>query len=455
MMTAWRLAPLYVAAAAFAIAVSLPGGDPDTYWHLASGKWMVEHGQLLRADVFSSTANGAPYSVGEWLGELAIYGAYVLGGWAGLAILRAMLVAIGAFFITRVALRAAPAPFAIAVAAIALALSEITWTDRPQLFTFALFPLVFELLIVARAGRTRLLFIVPPLILLWTNLHGGYALGLALVAIFAAEAVLTRRNVFPFAAAAVLAVVASFIDPGSLGLGAAAAHATSPPRFIVEEAPPDILRPAGFVFALFGLATLGLALARGGTLLDALLLVPLLWLGLSAQRHMPYFALAATPYIASGLADLWWRWRPASRFRLPRPVVVGLGAGLVAMVVASVATAPFAPLETQYPTAARAKLAETSGNLLNEYDWGGYLIWRVPERPVFIDGRLFVFLPDVLTEYEEMVFMRPGWRDQLDRHAIAQVLIRPDRPLAVALRELGWTVVSEDATALLLQRPPR
>jgi hypothetical protein len=454
-MTAWRLAPLYVAAAAFAIAVAIPGGDPDTYWHLASGKWMVEHGQLLRADVFSSTMNGAPYSVGEWLGELAIYGVYLLGGWAGIAFLRATLIAVGAFFITRVALRFAPAPFALAVTAIALALSEITWTDRPQLFTFALFPLLLDLLFAARAGRTRLLFGVAPLMLVWTNLHGGYALGLALVAIFAAEAVLTRRNVVPFAVAGVLALAVSFIDPGSLGLGAAAAHATSPPRFIVEEAPPDVLRPAGFVFALFGLATLALALARGGTLLDALLLVPLFWLGLSAQRHMPYFALAATPYIAGGLSELWWRWRPASRFVLPRPVIVGVGAGLIAMVAGSVATAPFAPIETQYPTAAGAKLAETRGNLLNEYDWGGYLIWRVPERPVFIDGRLFLFLPDVLTEYEEMVFMRPGWRDQLDRHAIAQVLLRPDRPLAVALRDMGWTVVSEDANALLLQRPSR
>ena len=454
-MTARRLAPLYVAAAAFAIAVSLPSGDPDTYWHLASGKWMVEHGQLLRADVFSSTVNGAPYSVGEWLGQIVIYGSYLLGGWVGIALLRASLIAVGAFFITRVALRAAPAPFALAVTALALGLSEISWTDRPQLFTFALFPLLFELLTAARAGRTRLLIAVPPLILVWTNLHGGYALGLALVAIFAAEAVLTRRNAMPFAGAALLAIAASFIDPGSLGLGAAAAHATSPPRFIVEEAPPDVLRPAGFVFALFGLATLGLAIARGGTLLDALLLVPLFWLGLSAQRHMPYFALAATPYIAAGLADLWWRWRPASRFALPRPVVVGIGAGLVAMVAASVATAPFAPSETQYPTSARAKLTGSSGNLLNEYDWGGYLIWRVPERPVFIDGRLFLFLPDVLTDYEEMVFMRPGWREQLDRHAVAQVLLRPDRPLAVALRDQGWTVVSEDATALLLQRPSR
>src|SRR5256714_8275567 len=161
---------------------------------------MVEHGQLLRADVFSSTVNGVPYSVGEWLGELVIYGAYLVGGWAGIALLRAALVAVGAFFITRVALRAAPAPFAVAVTAIALALSEITWTDRPQLFTFALFPLVLDLLVAARAGRTRLLFVVPPLILLWTNLHGGYALRLALLAIFPAAAVLPRPDVVPFVA---------------------------------------------------------------------------------------------------------------------------------------------------------------------------------------------------------------------------------------------------------------
>jgi hypothetical protein len=454
-VSAVRIAPVYVAAAAFAIAVSLPGGDPDTYWHLASAKWMVEHGQLLRADVFSTTVSGAPYSVGEWLGELAMYSAYLLGGWAGLALLRATLVALGAFFVARLALRAAPAPFAIGVAAIALALSEISWTDRPQLFTFALFPLLLDLLLSARAGRTRLLLAVPPLILLWTNLHGGYALGLALVAMFAAEAVLTRRNAVPFALVALLALAVSFIDPGSLGLGAAASHAASPPRFIVEEAPPDLLRPAGFVFAAFAMATLALAIARGGTLLDALVLVPLLWLGLSAQRHMPYFAIAATPFIAARAAELWWRWRPASRFALPRPAVVGVGAGLAALLVASVATAPYAADESNYPTVARSKLAATTGNLLNEYDWGGYLIWRVPERPVFIDGRLFVFLPDVLTAYEEMVFARSGWRDELDRRAIAQVLLHRDRPLVTALRDLGWAVVVEDRTAVLLQRPAR
>ncbi len=454
-MTAWRIAPVYLAAAAFAIAVSLPGGDPDTYWHLASAKWMVEHGQLLRMDVFSSTVTGQPYSVGEWLGQLVLYLAYLAGGWTGLALLRATLVAIGAFFLARAALRIAPAPFAIAVTAFALALSEITWTDRPQLFTLALFPMLFELLLAARAGRTRLLLAVPPVLLVWTNLHGGYALGLALVAIFAAEAVLTRRSAAPFAAAALIGLAATFIDPGSLGLGAAAAHATSPPRFIVEEAPPDVLKPAGFVFATFGLAALALAIARGGSLFDALLLVPLFWLGLSAQRHMPYFAFAATPFIAAGAAELWSRWRPTSRFALPPPATLGIGAGLAAVLAFSIATAPFAPDESRYPVAAGDRLKGTTGNLLNEYDWGGFLIWRVPERPVFIDGRLFMFLPDVLTDYEEMVFVRPRWREDLDRYAIGEVLLHPDRPLVAALRDQGWMVIAKDANSVLLQRPAR
>jgi len=454
-VTAWRIAPVYLAAAAFAIAVSLPGGDPDTYWHLASAKWMVEHGQLLRMDVFSSTVTGQPYSVGEWLGQLALYLAYLAGGWTGLALLRATLVAIGAFFLARAALRIAPAPFAIAVTAFALALSEITWTDRPQLFTLALFPMLFELLLAARAGRTRLLLAVPPVLLVWTNLHAGYALGLALVAIFAAEAVLTRRSAVPFAAAALIGVAATFIDPGSLGLGAAAAHATSPPRFIVEEAPPDVLKPAGFVFATFGLAALALAIARGGSLFDALLLVPLFWLGLSAQRHMPYFAFAATPFIAAGAAELWSRWRPTSRFALPGPATLGIGAGLAAVLAFSIATAPFAPDESRYPVAAGDRLKGTTGNLLNEYDWGGFLIWRVPERPVFIDGRLFMFLPDVLTDYEEMVFVRPRWREDLDRYAIGEVLLHPDRPLVAALRDQGWMVIAKDANSVLLQRPAR
>lgn len=450
------LAPLFVALAAFSLALVTPPGDPDTYWHLASGKWMVDHGALLRADVFSSTVSGQPYSVGEWLGQIILYLAYRSGGWTGLVILRGLLVGVCAFFVTRVALRGgAPVIVAVPVACAALLLSEIVWTDRPHLFTLALFPLVLDLLLTARAGRVGVLLAVPPLILVWTNLHGGYALGLGLVGIFTLEALLGRRNAVAFAITASTAFAASLVDPGSLGLGVAASHATAPPRFIVEESPPDVTRPAGALFAAFIVATLALALRGGGTPLDVLLLAPLLWLGLSAQRHMPYFAFAAVPFISAALPHGWpplVRWL-ARRRPYPRGAVVGFGAGVAAMAIAGLAFVPSAPNETAYPTAALDAVRSSSGVLLNEYDWGGYLIWRAPERPVFVDGRLFPFLPDAFADWREAVELGPRWKAVLDRYKVVQVLLQPDRALVSALREQGWRVVTEDARAVLLERP--
>ena len=85
---------------------------------------MLDHVQLLRADVFSSTVNGQPYSVGEWLGEIVLYVAYLAGGWTGLVILRGLLVGVCAFFLTRVALRGgAPIIVAVPVSCAALLLS--------------------------------------------------------------------------------------------------------------------------------------------------------------------------------------------------------------------------------------------------------------------------------------------------------------------------------------------
>ena len=452
-MSARRAAPFLVAGVAFALAAGRAPADPDMYWHLASGKWMVDHGAILRNDVFSSTVTGQPYSVGEWLGEIVLYLSYAAGGWSGLVLLRSALIAVSAYFATRLALRGnVPLAVGLALATAALLVSSILWTDRPNLFSLALFPLLLDLLLAARAGRTRLLIAVPPLILIWTDLHGGYALGLVLVALFTLDALVRRGPWRPFAIATVLAAIATLFDPGALGFGSAFAHAIAPPRYIVEELPPDVLMPAGFVFAAFVLGVIAAGMRAGGTSLDALVLIPLLALALSAQRDMPYFAFAALPYLATAI-PLGVPWRPAS-WRAPRGALAGATVGVVAIVVLSLTALPSAPDERAYPAGALTPLDRTSGALLNEYDWGGFLIWRAPTHPVFIDGRLLPFVPDVLAEWQTAVRLGPGWRDVLARRQITTVLLRPDRPLAGALREDGWRVLAEEAGAwVLLARP--
>ena len=449
--------PIGLAAAGFTLAVGFATGDPDTYWHLASGQWMLDHREILRTDLFSSTVSGQPYSVGEWLGEIVLTLVFNAGGWAGLAIFRALLVAVAAFFLARLSRRGgAPLVAALLVVIWALVVSKTRWTDRPAIFTFVLFPVVLDLLYSARAGSRRALVAIPPLILLWANLHGGYAIGIALTLAFTAEAALVRRrDLVPFAITLGAAIALSFIDPETFGVAGAAGHALAPPRFISEEAPPDILEASGFVFAAFVLATIGVALLYGGALLDALLLIPLLWLALTAQRHLVFFVFAATPLIAAGAARAYGQLLPrrAPLRPLPDPAAAALAVLLSVGALVSAVGAPTVPDERAYPAAAVAALKTGSGTLLNEYDWGGYLIYRVPERKVFVDGRLFPFYPAVLRDYRDAVELRSNWRDVLARYDVREVLLRPAKPLAVALREDGWTVRADGPDFVLLARP--
>lgn len=457
--------PLCVAAAAFIVAVGLPSSDPDMWWHLASGRWMIDHGEVLKVDIFSSTATGRPYAVGEWLGQMALAAVHGAAGWTGVAVLRAALVAVAAFFLSRVALRAAAAsPFAlspawrgavaIALVGMALALSKIAWTDRPQLVTIALFPVLLDLLFMARAGSRRALYAVPPLLFVWSDLHAGYALGLVVVALFALDAALARRDAAAFAVAAGVSFVVVVVNPGAIGVLPATAHVATAPRIILEESPPDVLTPAGAVFALFAVAAIAALLTRGGSLLAALLLVPLLWLALSAQRHMVFFVFASVPFLAETALSFLPARSGARVSGERRPLAPGVAAVLVVAALASIPlTAPTAPDETLYPRGALAALNASSGVLIHEYDWGGYLIWNAPERPVFVDGRLLPFMPDILNDHLRATLLRPGWLAVLDEHGVRQALLAPERPLAGALREEGWRVLAEDATFVLLERP--
>jgi hypothetical protein len=449
--------PIGLAAAGFTLAVGLPTGDPDTYWHLASGQWMLDHRAILRTDIFSSTVAGEPYSVGEWLGEVLLALVFGTGQWAGLAIFRAVLVAIAGFYLARLARRGgAPLAAALLVVIWALVISKTRWTDRPAIFTFVLFPIVLDLLYSARAGSRRALIAIPPLILLWANLHGGYAVGIALVLAFTVEALVRRRpDIGPFALTLTACVALSFLDPETFGVGSAAAHALAPPRFISEEAPPDVLEASGLVFAAFVLATFGVALLCGGGLLDLLLLAPLLWLGLSAQRHLLFFVFASTPFIATGAARLYARLRPQARplRPLPAPAAAALAALLCVGALASAIGVPTLPDEHAYPTGAVEALRTGSGTLLNEYDWGGFLIYRVPERTVFIDGRLFPFYPAVLRDYRDATELRPNWKDVLAKYDVREALLMPSKALAVALREDGWRVRASGDTFVLLAKP--
>ena len=155
-MRATALTALFFATLAAALAMLQSPSDSDLFWHLSTGEWTLDHGQVLDRDIWSFTRDGTQYSVGSWLGDVVLALAYRAAGWVGIDALRALLVGIAAFFTARITLRVQPHVGWAAVPILGTILvSRMVWGDRPQLFTLALFPVVLDTLLAARLRDQR------------------------------------------------------------------------------------------------------------------------------------------------------------------------------------------------------------------------------------------------------------------------------------------------------------
>jgi hypothetical protein len=203
-------------------------------------------------------------------------------------------------------------------------------------------------------------------------------------------------------------------------------------------------------------------LSRRAELREAALLVPVLFVSMTAARHTPFFAVASAAYLAAHAPDalgvivarLRIRVRlPAFAARVPSARIDLASAAIaLAAVIGAGAIARAEPNLSPYPTGALASLPAGPG-LVNDYDWGGFLIWYAPATPVFIDGRLFPYTGDALRDYETLVSLGPTWRDVLARRGARAILVRPASPLAVRARDLRWPIVTESASYVLFVVP--
>jgi len=467
-MRSTTLTAIVLAAIASSLALLQAPGDSDLFWHLSQGEWTLDHGGVLDRDIWSFTRDGTAYNTGAWLGDVLMAVAYRAGGWLGIDALRAFLVGLAAFFTARITLRAQPhAGWASLTVLATVLVSRMVWGDRPQLFTLALFPVVLDILMSARfEGRTRRLWALPVVFLAWANLHNAFVIGLVAVGVFTVEAVLdgTRAWRWQLATSLVASLVATQLNPAGGGaIRRAAAYGALLPGWIVEDRALDVLSGAGFVFMLLLVGALAAAMISGRDGIAARLGAPLLWpglivpfgvLALAIQRETPYACMVLAPFVAAMVPAALAR-RPVTALAVPRTAGVLSALGLLALVIVELlAVAPREPDLSSYPTGALPLLRDAKGNLLNEYDWGGYLIRYAPEHKTFIDGRgEALFVPDVLEDFQHVVALAPGYKDILKRWDVGLALLRPDRSLAGALREDGWRVLGTDAKWVLLSRP--
>lgn len=464
--------------------------DSDLWWHLRAGEQTLQDGRPLLHDTFSFTRAGGEWNNHSWLGQVVLALIYRAGGMPALSWLVALLAA-GSLLLVYLQMHAPPLIRAFATALAALVAAPV-WVARPQIFSLILFAVTIVIVNqYTRQGKNRL-WLLLPLFVLWSNLHAGYTLGLMLIGVSAAGEALDHlfpgeirplawRRIAALIGWGILAFLVTILNPNGIQTWLVPFQTVSVGAlqdFIVEWASPDFhdIAQQPFLWLLFAAIA---ALALSGKRTRGAQLLQLIFFGglaLIARRNFGPFALAAAPVLADNLGQIiddlrsrlptrWTAFADRSKADLPRMAGLkkGINLGIVSLIWLAVllkgyyASHPVTvgqQMERQYPLRAVEYLRSMrpQGNLLNAYNWGGYLIWALPEYPVFVDGRTDLYGDELLGEWMRAVQAEEGWQEVLDERGVRLVLLEPERPLTRVLPEHGWNLLVEEEGYVLYGR---
>jgi len=294
--------------------------DGDTGWHVRIGDWILAHGQVPRQDMFSFTMLGQPFFAWEWLWDVGAAWLHQRWGLAGVVFVSLLVIALSVALLYRLIYRRCGNPLvAIVLTGLASAGASIHFLARPHLFTMLLMVVFLSLLERVRDGHTRLLWALPALMIVWTNLHGGFPIGIIIVGSYAAgellQAVVTSdrderraslRSAGPYVATAAGCALASFVNPYGYKLHAHLLEYLKDPyqmRYIQEFHSTDFHSPAAIFLELMLVLGLGAAIwyGRRKHFTEVLLLAGFGHLSLVMVRNMPIYMLAAGPIVATPL----------------------------------------------------------------------------------------------------------------------------------------------------------
>src|SRR6266496_3111581 len=442
--------------------------DSDTGWHIRTGEWILENCRVPTSDIFSFTRAGKPWFAWEWLSDVFMAAVHRNGGLGGIVIVSLLLLGATSVCVYKSAVaESGQRLIAIVLNSLAMAASTIHWPARPHLVTPLLAAAVCLVLNRAeRNKRPRLLLALPPLTILWVNLHGGFFVGIVLLVTYgvgvAVEQIVTgdRENAWlrarKYFLTAVACLVASLLNPYGYRLHVHVAQYLGASFYWKHVSEFQSIDFHSFTAAYFE-TMLVLAIAASlwhldtGRWVHVLLLLSWSHLALFSARNIPIFAVVTAPSI--GLAIREWLERAGSLWPTQwMGKLAGnleeLEAGLrtiaktgnrrhwhlvpcfAVLVLAFLLNHPgrikalrpeFDP--KRFPVDAARVLPQLDRSrtirLYSSWQWGGYLIYRLwPSINVFNDGRTDfygpVFVEDGLRAWE----VTPDWNNILAGYGV-------------------------------------
>jgi hypothetical protein len=454
------------------LTVSSRFNDPDLWFHLKLGQVIWNTHSIPSTDVFSFTAQGHSWTAHEWLAELGIYAAYRLGGYSGLMICFASLASIlFALVFLLCYQRCGNALVAFLGGVTAWFFATVGLVIRPHLLGYLF--LVVELILLQLASRNRRwIWLVPPLFAVWVNCHGSYFFGMGVLVVYwlctfakgnwgiAVADANARQERKTLGIIMLLSVLGLCCNPLGMRLLLypldVAFNQPTNLNSVEEWFPPDLRngRTLAMLAAFIGIPLIAALRRLELPLRDIVVAAAGSAMAVQHVRMLFVFGIVVSPVLCLAIASM--LGRDAKR---DHPIANGLF--LCAFVAAVVWYFPSpADLQRQISRFSPVKAVDyirrtrLSGPMLNEYVFGDYLTWALPEEKVFIDGNADVFeWTGVLQEYWRWVALQENPVILLDKYKIRFCLISKGAAMAHVLPYLpGWREVYADDVAVVFAR---
>jgi hypothetical protein len=445
--------------------------DPDVWWHLRTGQWILQHHAVPHTDPFSWTAGDKAWDAYSWLFELVVAKLFQWRGLAGLvAYSSAMVLAITVALFHLIKRLQKDFSVAILLTFVAGFCLGHLYTPRPWMFTILLFILEMDILMrVRKTGRTRELLWLPAIFCLWTNVHIEFIDGLMVLGLALLEAICgrwwkssgTRLRPVGMGAALVASVLATLINPygwrvysvvfdysSRLATGGGALNRVTELQAIPFRSLPDFC-----VLFLAIVAAAALGWGQRPRFFEMGLLAFAAVVSFRSQRDIWLMAIVSAAILASTIRGT--RGTKRAAIQLPRFAIklAAIAAGLAVLAGFRTMHVNNQRLQADLTSSLPVQAVETirakgyTGPLYNDYDWGGYLMWA-QELPVSVDGRASFYGDQRLDRSIATWNAEPDWASDPQLKAAGIVIGSVKSPLTQLLRTDGrFQLAYEDQIA--------
>jgi hypothetical protein len=464
--------------------------DTDLWGHIRFGQAMIAQRHLVLRDPYSYSAFGDRWDNHEWLTEVVMAAAYNALGVVGLKIWKFICVAATMLLVMAGLAETGASPtIRLNILTVGAIATMPQMEFRPQLFTFVMVAALLAILARHTYRRKAPLWLVIPMMALWANLHGGFIMGVAMIAIYSGATIIEDlasgagfRRGMRLGAIAFAASIATLITPYGIETWRPVLHALHNPltRIAVTDWQPLAFaltrqwraNPAGIVYILCGVGMLTAFVAtfalvpRGDDLPLVVIAAVMSVAAMAAVRNLPIAVIACALPVARRLSLLMARRRDlaaAAGAKIDPPPERSATSPWLALAVAAmlaIHSGIFSPrlrTDKPYPVGAVAFMRQHDlrGNILGDFNWGEYLIWHTaPQSKVFIDGRYDTVYPyTTIAQYIDFYFDRSDAQAVLTAYPHDLVLIPPSSAgFELMQRQSGWKLIYHDPDSALFAR---